>query len=155
MRGLDFPKTSEIVLAYESSDFTLVYHLPHASQFMVLTRPDCLFSSKIIRPETAFSPEIASLSKHLPTSLDQPLPLPLVHHPLTLVLALPLCSICRVEQIVHITSHAAPARRRRRINPLEREPRAGQLPPAFAVARVIAAAIARVVAGSTACGSLM
>ena len=91
----------------------------------------------------------------IPTSSNQPLPLPLIHHPLTLVLALPFCSIGGIQQVVHITSHAAPASRRRRVNPLKRESRSGQLPSTFGVVRVVAAAIARVVAGSTACGRLV
>jgi len=89
---------------------------------------------------------------HVPTSSNQPLPLPLIHQSLALIFTLPFCSVCRVEQIVDIASHTAPASWWRRVNPLEREPCAGQLPPTFVVVGVVAAAIACVVAGSTACG---
>lgn len=41
---------------------------------------------------------------------------------------------------MHIASHTAPARRRRRIDALEREPRARQLPAMLIAIRVTAAA---------------
>ena len=66
----------------------------------------------------------------------QPLPLPLLQNSVTIVFAFPLRRIRRVEQIVHIACHTAPASRRRSINALEREPGARQLP-----ARIIAVCI--------------
>lgn len=86
------------------------------------------------------------------TNLKQPLPLPLVHRPLALIFALPLRRIRRIKQVVHIASHAAPARRRRRINALERESRARQLPAGLIAITVAAAAKASSEAWSTAAG---
>jgi hypothetical protein len=144
------------------------YHpsLPDLSQVMVCQYPNCSLRSKSVIPRHMYNdsstlpspPQVTQSCQETkdfvtPTSSNQPLPLPLIHYPLTLVLALSLRSIRRVEQIVHITSHAASTGRWRRINPFEREPWTRQLPPAFIVARIIAAtAIARVVAESTACG---
>jgi hypothetical protein len=90
--------------------------------------------------------------KQLSVSLHQPFPLPLVHHSLAIILALPLCSICRIEQVVCVTSHTAPACRRCRINPLEWESSTWQLPSSLVIVGVVITAKARAVAGSTACG---
>lgn len=67
---------------------------------------------------------------------EQPLPLPLLHRPIAIVLAFPLSSIRRVEQIVHIARHTAPASRRRSIDSLEGESRARQLPTRVVAVRI-------------------
>lgn len=86
------------------------------------------------------------------TNLKQSLPLPLIHRSLAFILALPLRRICRVKQVVHIASHTAPAGRRCRINALEGESRAGQLPARLVAICVTAAAKASSEARSTTAG---
>ena len=86
------------------------------------------------------------------TNLKQSLPLPLIHRSLAFILALPLRRIRRVKQVVHIASHTAPAGRRCRINALEGESRAGQLPAGLVAICVTAAAEASSKARSTTAG---
>ena len=76
---------------------------------------------------------------YINNNLEQPLSLPLVRRPLALIFAFPLCCVGRIEQVVHIASHAAPACGRRRINALERESRPGQLPAGLIAIRIAAA----------------
>ena len=86
------------------------------------------------------------------TNLKQSLPLPLIHRPLTLIFTLPLRRIRRIKQVVYITSHAAPARRRRRIDALEGESRARQLPAGLVAVCVSTATEASSEARSTTAG---